>query len=864
MIRNKIILIWLILLLFMDIGNAAFSEVDSDDFTVRLVVVESDYELYFSEVDSDDFTVRLVVVESDYELYDSTQFNITVYVCGWGDWYDWWAFDLEEDIYPSSFTVTHINSSIINLSWTNHANATHTRIQRSKTSTPSSPSSGTNVYNNTGTTYSDTGLDYGTLYYYSAWGYNNSTNSFSNTYAYDSNYTNPGPPVYLHDTNTMMYNISLEWTKGTNATRTVIRYSNATYPANAQSNDSAYNDTSNTTTVTGLTANITYYFRAWSYNPTSGLFSEGNASDSANTTESAKPPSSITAIESNHTRIVLNWTKNGSDNTLVRRRTDTYPNSTTDGTQVYYGVASIYSDESLTPATHYYYSAWGWNGEAYSSTYVTDDNRTRPAPPTSLVGRIEGTDLNITWTKGTGATNTVIRRRNDTYPTNYTNGTLIYNGTGTMVLVAGVSDINYYRGWSYTRVDGTPMYSNHTNLVWGGLEINVYNESNTSQGLTFDVFITDEEGSETYLDTSCTNPHRIDVNDCPNGDNIAIQISATGYNTRYYYLDIYENQWYVLNAYLPVALPPGGATSPDYDENETYSYLYYIQVLDVFSQPVEDAKIEVKRYINTTGEFENISVGFTDANGFFSVYLYADTIHKLKITKDGFITLHEEYIPDPIYYGIYYPKIFILSYETTEPDVITPVDYLRVTGTLYTNSTMHVTYLDIANETIDTTFYVYEYYDETETLINVTNSTGTNNFSFWIYSVNTTIMHIIRLYSNHTTLGYVEGFTVYVPPLPSDRIDAEWIDTILGDVAGDWMFSYSLTLLLYLPVIFITLGLAKVGTPGLGVIGAGLYAFFVTWYVEFNIETKIIMFAAICIIIGFIGTVIKKGKGWFQ
>ena len=73
---------------------------------------------------------------------------------------------------PSSFSASASSTSQIDLSWNKGAGADYTRIQRKTGSYPTSISDGTNIYNDTGTSKSDTSLSSGIKYYYSAWSWN--------------------------------------------------------------------------------------------------------------------------------------------------------------------------------------------------------------------------------------------------------------------------------------------------------------------------------------------------------------------------------------------------------------------------------------------------------------------------------------------------------------------------------------------------------------------------------------------------------------------------------------------------------------------------------------------------------------------
>jgi hypothetical protein len=67
--------------------------------------------------------------------------------------------------------------------------------------------------------------------------------------------------------------------------------------------------------------------------------------------------------------IVLTWTPaSGSASTVIRYRTDTYPNAYSDGTSAYSGSGYQCEVGDLTAGTTYYFSAWGYDGASYSGS----------------------------------------------------------------------------------------------------------------------------------------------------------------------------------------------------------------------------------------------------------------------------------------------------------------------------------------------------------------------------------------------------------------------------------------------------------------------------------------------------------------
>lgn len=89
--------------------------------------------------------------------------------------------------------------------------------------------------------------------------------------------------------------------------------------------------------------------------------------------------------------------------------------------------------------------------------------RTIPEAPTDFeITQTAVQNITLTWTKGTGANLTVIRGSTTAYPFNVNDGDLVYNGTGTNVVVSGVNletTIYYYRAWSWNSYGYSAEYA---------------------------------------------------------------------------------------------------------------------------------------------------------------------------------------------------------------------------------------------------------------------------------------------------------------------------------------------------------------------------------------------------------------------
>lgn len=759
-----------------------------------------------------------------------------------------YTFMVENLSNVSNIAVENYNSTAINITWSKTANITSSYVVRKIESAPSSRVDGTFVVNTTNTSYNDTGLNLGTVYYYSIWSYNSSGNVFSATYAHDYNYTNPGGPDSLQDTSSNMTTITFSWNKGTNATRTVV-FCNATGetgPPNQYNGTEVINVTGSSGTTSTLTLNTTYNFTAFSFCPGSGLWSETNSTDSAATTADAGAINDFTVSRYNDTQLNLSWTKtNPTDTTVIRRLKYTTPTSTT-GTEVYNGSFSTYKDTGLDPATKYCYRVWAWNGETLSSTSATDCEITRPEPPQNFTGDIDGSELSITWDKGEGATRTVIRNQTGSYPTSTSNGNGLYNDTGESTIVSGVNSINYIRGWCAATINGTYVESLPQNLLWGGLEINSYNENNPSIALlNYTVFIKNQDGSQTYINSTANNPCRIDVTDVPNGEDIIIQVSKDGYKSRSKTMDLFQNAWYVVNFYLPPDAGGGGQPGePDYippdDDNITYSEQYSLFVVGPKDQynadpPIEDAYISIEFYNNVTEVYDEVFTDSTDANGQTSCWLVPGTVYQVTITHDDYITEEiSSFIPREIVYADDWKYTFRMvpidsttgkSYDLFWENVTYTAE---MSGPGYPElGNVTVVYFDSNSSTTDINIYLYEIYDGVTTYLNETSASDDNDVTIIFGDINTTRSHKVVLYFNNTaTFTDVES-PVIIPLLPIDIItdyDVDFDERVTDLIGPLVLNNIDVGWHSFLAVIIAIALLVLLGPyhTGLGIIAAGL------------------------------------------
>ncbi|BFT94410.1 hypothetical protein MNSC_04180 [Minisyncoccus archaeophilus] len=264
----------------------------------------------------------------------------------------------------------------ITLSWIPGYLSTHTLIRRDYNTPPETRTDGTSIYyerndkDNQDITsihyHTDTGLSEDYIYCYSAWAYDERTNTYSNGFVLACGGVPPSNPTNLTMTSTTN-SFNLNWTKGS-STNTVIRRSINTPPQNQEQGTLVYNSTSSSFTDTDitLTKNTTYCYSIWSYNPTTASLSTEYLS-SCGTLSNMATPTNLSFPTVAYNSIILNWTPGtGSTNTLIVRKQGSIPTSRTDGTTIYEDNGNAFIDTGLTDNTEYCYALYATDGTEYT------------------------------------------------------------------------------------------------------------------------------------------------------------------------------------------------------------------------------------------------------------------------------------------------------------------------------------------------------------------------------------------------------------------------------------------------------------------------------------------------------------------
>ena len=373
----------------------------------------------------------------------------------------------------------------------------------------------------------------------------------------------------------------------------------------------------------------------------------------------------------------------------------------------------------------------------------------------------------------------------------------------------------------------------------GGLSLNCY-DANTSNNITFDIFISNQDGSQVYNASGCENPYFINISILPYGNNTQIIFSADGYEDQIFYKDIESTGWYSVNGFL----------SPS-----NISNLYYFQVVDDYNAPLSDVKLNIKKYINETFGYANVSIIYTDGYGYANLYMQSGENYKINASKTNYETITIDYIPDSSYYGYYYPKIIKLSTIVDDEPTYNFWDDIQFNGTKFNNGSIHIFYVDGLSNTIGATFYTYELNNFSKTL-EATNSTSSNSFDFWVTGIDINKSQQVILYLNHTDLGFIVQ-SINFNPIITPLLDENDIENKISAVFGSFDLGYVLFFFVYLPCI-ILLVIPSLFHPALGIFLSSLYLAFTKVMFDVPIEVLYNLIPVI-ILLGVLLLLLKHG-----
>lgn len=361
-------------------------------------------------------------------------------------------------------------SGRVSFTWTNPGDVDFSgvKVLRKTTGFPANNTDGTAIYNGNATSYIDTALTNGTLYYYTFFAYDTALNYASGT---NATATPSLAPITSFVATAGNQQVSLSWFNSSTSNSAGVRLLRKTgsTPANPTDGTILYDaaatpGSAGSFTDTSLTNGTAYYYAAYAYDAAPNF--------STATTNTATPviaPVTSFAIVGAYNQLSLSWTNPVAGNfsgVKILRKTGGYPTSPSDGATVYNGTGTSVTDIALPSNTLYYYRAYAYDTGTVYASGAPQTGTTNPVPNISGFGSVSNINqITLSWTNAVTANFSGVRimRKTGSFPTGAADGILVYNGTGATVTDTGLPSgvTQFYAAFSY---DAYGAYSSGVNL----------------------------------------------------------------------------------------------------------------------------------------------------------------------------------------------------------------------------------------------------------------------------------------------------------------------------------------------------------------------------------------------------------------
>jgi hypothetical protein len=303
---------------------------------------------------------------------------------------------------PTNLVATPITKYQVDLSWTDNSDTESAfLIERS----PDGINGWTqiDVVPADQTTYSDSGLESGTTYYYRVRAYRIGDLTYSE-YSNVSDATTinyPDPPTALSAAAQSTSEIDLTWVDNADdetayfIERSPDGTSGWEEIDSVAADETIYHDT-------GLEINTTYFYRVRAYRASDSIYSPYSNIAGANTGNLPLPPTNLQAEARSTTEIDLTWTDNADDETAYMVERSLSQSSGWAKIGEVGADVTAFNDSGLLPGTTYYYRVRAYRDDdalysLYSNTAFTM-TIALPAQPTNLQAvAISTTEIDLAW-----------------------------------------------------------------------------------------------------------------------------------------------------------------------------------------------------------------------------------------------------------------------------------------------------------------------------------------------------------------------------------------------------------------------------------------------------------------------------------
>lgn len=267
-------------------------------------------------------------------------------------------------------------------------------------------------------------------------------------------YTLAAEPSNLQAVSVFISSVTISWDIQDNpfSTRYGVSLSTDSFITHVSSS-AEFNDglTENTTSITGLASDTSYYFRVWAFNGNGISSGLSNIITIMTETSIGSSPDDFSGTALSSTAIIWSWTDNSSLEDGYRIKTDTGGIVIDTGAPLT-GGTTAWVEYGLLANTSYYRAVEVYNSSGSSMTVVTSRYTLAQEPVSMNFAGVFSSSVTLEWTVPSGATSYGIAKSTDNFTVNIDTLTVFSDNMQDLSNTVAGLEANatyWFRIWSY-------------------------------------------------------------------------------------------------------------------------------------------------------------------------------------------------------------------------------------------------------------------------------------------------------------------------------------------------------------------------------------------------------------------------------
>ena len=266
-----------------------------------------------------------------------------------------------------------------------------------------------------------------------------------------------------------------------------------------------------------------------------------------------------------------------------------------------------------------------------------------------------------------------------------------------------------------------------------------------------------------------------------------------------------------------------------YCDYDTLDYIIHVQ--DILNNPIDSALLTIERIIDE--EYATIMSILTDGNGDGTLTLKPGVNYRIVISKDGYITRYETFLPTVNVRT----KTYILTIDVDDVNVTCWDEYISMSAVLDVDEEeITVSYIDNWGDTNNVTIVLEEYFEGVFSVNSTLYGDDSSDYED-AFSVNISRAYRVTFYVDHGEFGVFQ-YSIDINSGNMSLADVDDIESLLSGMLGE----NSLGWINFIGVFMLMGGLFAFGeqSAGVSLLGTGFMFLFINIFIVGFVVTTLI------------------------